>query len=140
LAIKGAIFALGNEIIGIYRPHQIGVKNGNISGFETALGSLMSLVHSGQLELNLLIAKLTSEPAKIIGDRLGKLSSLRVGATADVTIFDPNLEWTVDAKKFISKGKNTPLDGARLKGRVIATIYQGKIVYKNNSVKLGAKA
>jgi dihydroorotase len=111
-----------------------------ISGFETALGSLMSLVHSGQLELNLLIAKLTSEPAKIIGDRLGKLGSLKAGTAADVTIFDPNMEWTVDTKNFVSKGKNTPLNGGRLKGKVIATIYQGKIVYKDDMVKLGVKA
>ncbi len=107
-----------------------------ISGFETALGSLMSLVHSGQLDLNLLIAKLTSEPAKIIGDRLGKLGSLKAGAMADVTIFDPNLEWTVDTKNFVSKGKNTPLNGQSLKGKVIATIYQGEIVYKDDSVTL----
>ncbi len=104
-----------------------------ISGFETALGSLMSLVHNGQLELGLLISKLTSEPARIIGDRFGKLGTLEVGALADVTIFAPNLEWIVDTKYFASKGKNTPLDGERLKGKVMATIYQGKIVYKDNS-------
>ena len=111
-----------------------------ISGFETALGSLMNLVHNGQLELSLLIAKLTSEPAGIIGDRFGKLGTLEVGAPADVTLFAHNLEWIVDAKKFASKGKNTPLDGERLKGKVMATIYQGKIVCKDDTIKLGAKA
>ncbi len=110
-----------------------------ISGFETALGSLMSLVHNEQLDLVMLIAKLTCQPARIIGDRYGKLGTLEVGAPADVTIFDPNKEWVVDTKRFISKGKNTPLDGSRLKGMVMATIYQGKIVYKDNSVKLGVK-
>ena len=110
-----------------------------ISGFETALGSLLSLVHNGQLSLNTLISKLTCEPSKIIGDKYGKLGSLEVGVSADVTIFDPNMEWTVDIKAFASKGKNTPLAGSRLKGKVMATISQGKLVYKDDSVKLKVK-
>ena len=110
-----------------------------ISGFETALGSLLSLVHNGQLSLNTLISKLTCEPSKIIGDKYGKLGSLEVGVSADVTIFDPNMEWTVDTKAFASKGKNTPLAGSRLKGKVMATISQGKLVYKDDSVKLKVK-
>ena len=108
-----------------------------ISGFETALTSLMGLVHNGQIELKMLIAKLTSEPAKIIGDRFGKLGTLEVGSSADVTIFDPDLEWTVDTREFVSKGKNTPLNGKKLKGKVMATIYQGKILYKDDSLPIG---
>lgn len=111
-----------------------------ISGFETALGSLMSLVHNGHIDINLLISKLTSEPAKIIGDRFGKLGTLAVGALADITIFKPDAEWTVDTGKFLSKGKNNPLNGERLKGKVIATIYNGKFTYKDDSVKIGAEA
>jgi len=105
-----------------------------ISGLETALGSLMSLVHSGQLPLVTLISKLTCEPARIIGDRYGKLGSLEVGASADVTILDPDKEWVVDAKAFASKGKNTPLADSTLKGKVMATIYQGKLVYQDDSI------
>jgi dihydroorotase len=107
-----------------------------ISGFETALGSLMSLVHDGQLTLPTLIAKLTGEPAKIIGNKYGKLGTLNIGAPADITIFDPDLEWIVDTKAFASKGKNTPLAGSRLKGKVMVTISQGKPVYKDGSVRL----
>jgi len=110
-----------------------------ISGFETALGSLLSLVHNGQLSLNTLISKLTCEPSKIIGDKYGKLGSLEVGVSADVTILDPNMEWTVDIKAFASKGKNTPLAGSRLKGKVVTTISQGKLVYKDDCVKLKVK-
>ncbi len=110
-----------------------------ISGFETALGSLMSLVHDGQLTLATLIAKLTSEPAEIIGNKYGKLGTLDIGVSADVTIFDPNLEWIVDTKAFVSKGKNTPLAGSRLKGKVIATISQGRLVYKADSVRVEEK-
>ena len=105
-----------------------------ISGFETALGSLMRLVHDGQLALTTLIAKLTGEPARIINyDQLG---TLKIGTPADITIFDPDKEWVVDTKTFASKGKNTPLAGSVLKGKIMATIYQGKLVYKDDSVKI----
>jgi dihydroorotase len=107
-----------------------------ISGLETALGSLMSLVHDGQLDLTTLITKLTSEPARIIGSNLGTLAT---GTPADVTIFAPDMEWIVDARAFASKGKNTPLAGSMLKGKVMATIFGGKLVYKDDSVKLEAK-
>jgi dihydroorotase len=105
-----------------------------ISSFETALGSLMSLVHDGEISLVTLIAKLTHEPARITGNRYGRLGTLAIGASADVTIFDPNLEWVVEPKAFASKGKNTPLAGERLKGKVMATISQGKLVYKDDSI------
>ena len=105
-----------------------------ISVFETALGSLMKLVHGGQLTLPTLIAKLTSEPARIINS--DKLGTLKAGTPADVTIFDPERDWVVDTSKFASKGKNTPLAGSTLKGKVMATIFHGKLVYKDDSVKL----
>jgi len=110
-----------------------------ISGFETALGSLMSLVHDKKLTLATLISRLTCEPARIIGNKYGKLGTLATGAPADVTIFDPAREWVVDSRAFASKGKNTPLEGSVLKGRVMATIFQGKLVYGDGSVKLEAK-
>jgi dihydroorotase len=138
--IKALIQGLKDNTIDIiatdHAPHTEADKLGEfdlapfgISGFETALGSLMSLVHGGELSLITLIAKLT-DAARIIGNKYGKLGTLAIGAPADVTIFDPNLEWVVDIKDFASKGKNTPLAGERLKGKVMATIYQGKLVYK----------
>jgi len=110
-----------------------------ISGFETALGSLMKLVHDGELTLTTLISKLTCEPAKIIGDRYGKLGTLAIGAPADVTLFDPDKDWVVDTSNFASKGKNTPLAGSTLKGKIMATISRGNLVYKDDSVKLEEK-
>ena len=110
-----------------------------ISGFETALGSLMSLVHDGQLPLPTLIAKLTGEPARIIGDKYGKLGTLATGGPADITIFDPNKKWEVNTSDFASKGRNTPLVGSRLKGRVMAAISKGKLVYKDDSMKVEEK-
>ncbi|MFC1991188.1 dihydroorotase [Chloroflexota bacterium] len=110
-----------------------------ISGFETALGSLMSLVHSGQLSLTTLISKLTCEPAGMLGDRYGKLGKLAKGAPADITLFNPDKEWRVDTKEFASKGRNTPLAGSKLKGRVMATIYKGALVYQDKSVRISEK-
>ncbi len=105
-----------------------------ITGLETALGSLMSLVHNGQLTLAIIISKLTCEPARIIGDKYGQLGTLATGAPADVTIFHPDMEWLVDTGALVSKGKNTPLLGSKLKGKVVATIYKGELVYKDNSI------
>ena len=103
-----------------------------ISGLETAFGSLMRLVHDGQLSLTTLIAKLTCEPARIINyDQLG---TLKIGAPADIAIFDPDKDWVVDTKTFASKGKNTPLAGSVLKGKVMATISQGRLAYKDDSI------
>ena len=108
-----------------------------ISGFETALGSLMSLVHSGRLPLTTLIAGLTCNPARIINRP--ELGTLRAGSPADITIFAPDKEWKVDPRTFASKGRNTPLAGSVLKGRVMATIYGGEIVHRESSVRIEMK-
>ena len=96
----------------------------------------MSLVHNGQLTLTALIAKLTCEPAKILGSRHGQLGTMAIGAPADITLFHPDMEWVVDTKALVSKGKNTPLAGSTLKGRVMATISNGKPVYKDDSMTI----
>jgi dihydroorotase len=105
-----------------------------ISILETALGMLLGLVHEGQIELNLLISKLTLEPARIIGAHYGRLGTLEIGQPADIVLFDPEREWVVDPRTFASKGKNTPLAGVTLKGKVIATFFGGNSVYKDNSI------
>ena len=97
-----------------------------ISVLETALGSVMSLVHDGALTLPLAVDRLTAAPARFLGMDLG---TLKPGSPADVTIFDPDAEWLVDPTDFASKGKNTPLAGTTLRGRVITTIAGGEVVY-----------
>ncbi|MFC1957657.1 dihydroorotase [Chloroflexota bacterium] len=121
---------------GVEKRRNFALAPSGISGLETALGSLMSLVHGGQLTLPVLISKLTCEPAGIIGERYGKLGTLASGAPADITIFDPDRKWKVDTKDFASKGKNTPLAGSTLKGKVMATISRGELVYKDSSIKV----
>jgi len=149
--IQALIQGLKDNIINIiatdHAPHaetdkmcEFALAASGLSVLETALGSLMSLVHNGQLTLVTLIAKLTCEPAKIIGDKHGKLGTLAIGTSGDVTIFDPNMEWVVDTKTFLSKGKNTPLAGSTLKGKVIATISQGKLVINEFSKRSGIES
>ncbi len=98
-----------------------------ISALETALGQLMALVHGGKIGMPLLIEKLTYAPARFL--RRPDIGALRRGAPADVAIIDPNAEWLVDPAQFASKGKNTPLEGARLRGRVHTTLVAGEVVY-----------
>ena len=107
---------------------EFGLAANGISGLETALGALMWLVHRGDLDLGTMIRYLTVEPARTFGLPYG---TLRRGAEADVTIFDPDVEWKVDPASFVSKGKNTPLAGVTLRGRVWATVVGGRVVYKS---------
>lgn len=144
--VKALVAALKEGVIDAvatdHAPHTRADKSGDfasaafgISGLETALGSAMALVHRGEIDLPALVARLTSGPAQAV-PRIrelagGEIGTLQVGAPADVTIFDPDAEWVVEPVKFASKGKNTPLAGETLKGKVMATIYGGRIVYKD---------
>ncbi len=110
-----------------------------ISGLETAFGCLMSLVLGGKIDLMMLISLLTCGPAKVIGTRYGELGTLRIGCTADISIFDPDREWKVDTRAFASKGKNTPFEGQPLRGKVLATVSQGKIVYRDDALSIKTK-
>jgi dihydroorotase len=100
-----------------------------ISVLETALGSTLSLVHAGQVGLPLVIDRLTAAPAKLLGR--SDIGTLRPGSEADVTIFDLDAEWIVDMEKFVSKGKNSPLHGATLKGQVEMTLVGGEVAFQN---------
>ena len=102
-----------------------------IANLETAFASVLSLYHSGALELPLLIERMTAAPARFLaGSAPAGLGTLAPGRTADVTVFDPDLEWTVDPDEFASLGKNTPLAGTTLKGRVTLTVYGGAIAHE----------
>ena len=130
VALRGGLF---DAIATDHAPHTIvdkeceyGLAANGISGLETALGTLMWLVHRGDLELASMIKYLTVEPARLLKLPYG---TLQKGAPADMVIFDPDAEWTVDPSKFYSKGKNTPLAGVTLRGKVTATIVEGKLIY-----------
>lgn len=97
-----------------------------ISGLETALAMLMTLVDADEVDLKLVLSKLTAEPAGLLGLATGTLA---VGAPADVVVFAPDEEWVVDTSSFMSKGWNTPLQGLPVKGRVRCTLVEGSLVY-----------
>lgn len=100
-----------------------------ITGLETELSlSLMQLYHSGRMPLVKLLEKFTVQPAKLL--RLDK-GTLDVGADADITIFDPDVEWIYDKESSASKSKNSPFHGWPLKGKAMATVVAGKIVWQH---------
>ena len=100
-----------------------------IIGLETELGLFLDLlVHKHRkIDIVRLIEMYTLEPAKLLGLEAGTLS---VGAPADVTLIDPDLEWTVKIDKFESASRNSPFDGWKLKGRAVRTMVAGKTVWK----------
>ena len=100
-----------------------------IIGLETELGLFLDLlVHKHRkIDIVRLIEMYTLEPAKLLGLEAGTLS---VGAPADVTLIDPDLEWTVKIDKFESASRNSPFDGWKLTGRAVRTMVGGKTVWK----------
>jgi dihydroorotase len=99
-----------------------------IVGLETELGLFIDLlVHKhGKIDLARLIAMYTVEPARLLKIDAGTLS---IGARADVTLIDPDLEWTVNVDRFESASRNSPFDGWKLRGRAVRTIVGGKTVW-----------
>ena len=100
-----------------------------ITGLETALGLALRVLHKGQgMTVSRVTELMSARPAEILS--LEGRGTLKVGSVADVVIFDPAAEWNFEAKKTRSKSKNTPFDGAGMVGKVMATIYEGKVVYR----------
>jgi dihydroorotase len=99
-----------------------------ILGLETALAlTLTKLVEPGVLTLERAIALMTLGPARLLGLPVG---FLREGGPADIAIFDPKAEWTVDPNEFKSLSRNTPFAGRTLHGVVKATLCDGRVVYQ----------
>ena len=100
-----------------------------IIGLETELGLFIDLlVHRHKtIGLPRLIEMLTVNPARLLGLEAGTLS---LGASADITLIDPELEWTVKSEVFQSASRNTPFDGWELRGRAVRTIVGGKTVWQ----------
>jgi dihydroorotase len=102
-----------------------------ITGLETELAlSLMQLVHTKRIPLANLITKFTINPARLLNLAKGTLST---GADADVTIFNPNEEWIFNREDSASKSKNNPFFGWKLKGKAVATIVAGKMVWSEQN-------
>ncbi len=98
-----------------------------IVGLETSLAlGVTHLVKPGHLSLSELVRLMSTEPARVLKLPGGSLS---VGEPADVTVFDPEAVWTVDATNFVSKGHNMPFGGQELTGQPFLTVVGGEVVY-----------
>ena len=133
--IEGLKSGLIDVISTDHAPHHLAVKelpleeaSFGIVGVETMLPLSLSLYHQGHLKLIDLIAKMTCNPAKVINFDGGLIKK---GGRADLTIIDLNCEWQIQVDKFYSKSKNSPFNNFEVKGRAVATIVAGKIVYKD---------
>lgn len=95
-----------------------------ISGLETAISLSLNLVEQGILTTPQLVEKMALNPARIL--RIAK-GTMKPGSDADIVLIDSGKEFTVEADRFISKGKNTPFQGWNLRGKPVLTICRGKI-------------
>jgi dihydroorotase len=132
----GTIDAIGTD----HAPHHVDDKwveydyaqNGIVS-LETAVGLIIDkLVSTNTISWTRMAEAMSLNPAKILGVEGGTLAE---GAVADVTVIDPEHEWSVDPRFFQSKGRNTPFTGWRLVGAACATIVGGKIVMKDRKLQ-----
>lgn len=99
-----------------------------IVGLETALGvNVTWLVERGVLTIAQLVDRMSTRPAKVFHLPGGTLAK---GSLADVTLFDPTRQWTVDPARFKSKGRNTPYGGQTLAGQAVCTIVGGRVVHQ----------
>ena len=130
--IEGAVDSIATD----HAPHAAHEKEqeferapNGITGLETALGLTMAVLHGKhKLPLSRIISLLSTAPALVLN--LKGRGSLAVGSFADVVLFDPKKQWAFQASASKSKSKNTPFDGWTMLGSVIATISEGRIVYR----------
>jgi len=101
-----------------------------IVGLDCALALYAkALIEDGTLDWPQMLAMMTCNPAKLISRQ--DLGQLRVGDKADITIIDPKFLWTIDASSFASTARNCPFDGWDVNSKVLATIYDGKVVFED---------
>jgi dihydroorotase len=97
------------------------------SGIETLLALSLELFHNKSVDLNKLIATMTSNPSKILGIEKGSLTK---GMDADLCVVDINKPWVVSKNKLNSKSKNTPIENRKLQGQVLKTFVKGNLAFK----------
>lgn len=121
-----------------HAPHSAEEKQGSIRkapfgivGLETCVPLTVTELVDKELITPLQMAeKMSYNPAKILGIDKG---TIQEGKKADITIIDPKASYAIDRNTFISKGKNTPFHGRKVKGKVMTTIFEGRIVYQNRN-------
>ncbi|MDO9067753.1 MAG: dihydroorotase [Deltaproteobacteria bacterium] len=125
----GTIDAIATD----HAPHHLDEKDvefneamNGIIGLETSLPLSLKLVEDGVLAINQLVEKMSYNPSEILGLKRG---TIKAGSVADITIVDPAVEWMVEKEKLVSKSKNSPFIGWKVKGAASATILAGVIVH-----------
>jgi len=96
-----------------------------ISGLDTLLGHILQLEKTADMPLSALLAAVTRKPAEIFDLAQGKLEK---GAPADIILFDAQSTYTVDPDLFLSAGRNTPVKGQTLRGKVTNTMIDGRLI------------
>lgn len=138
-ALKAGLADGTMEVISTdHAPHSAEEKQGSIRkapfgivGLETCVPlTVTELVDKGLITPLQMAEKMSYNPAKILGIDKG---TIQEGKKADITIINPKATYTIDKNTFISKGKNTPFHGRKVKGKVMTTIFEGRIVYQNRS-------
>ena len=136
--VEALKLGLKNDIMDViatdHAPHHITEKSLSldeapfgITGLETAVSlTITTLVETGYITPMQMAEKMSYNPAKIIGLDKG---TLLPGKIADITIINPDIEYIIDSSTFVSMGKNTPFNGKLVKGKVMATIVAGEVVY-----------
>jgi dihydroorotase len=126
----GTIDAIATD----HAPHDINSKDTNIenaafgiTGLETLLPISLELYHNKKMSLSDVLGKLTYKPADIINIKAGRIKKEYV---ADLCLLDPDMSWEIDITKSYSKSKNSPFHKRKVKGRVLKTIREGKLVYE----------
>jgi len=130
--VDGTIDAIATD----HAPHSIIEKavefdqaaNG-IIGLETAVSLGLKLVGAGIIDITTLIEKMSKNPARILGLKIG----LEIGKTADITIIDPEISYCIDADRFQSLSRNTPFNGWDVKGKAVLTMVGGKTVFRDEN-------
>jgi dihydroorotase len=107
---------------------EFGEASNGIIGLQTAVPVTLELVHKGIVSLDRWVESLTLAPAKLLKLSLG---TLKVGAAADLTLIDPDLEWSLTAETNLSKSANSPYFGRKLRGKVLLTLVDGVAKYSD---------
>lgn len=105
------------------------IKNApfGIVGLETAFALTVTELLGAYLDMKSLVERMSLTPAKLLKNGRG---TLKEGSVADIVVADINEEYVIDSDKFLSKGKNTPFNGKRVRGKVLYTLCGGKVVFK----------
>jgi dihydroorotase len=136
--VDALIDGTADAVVTDHAPHaevdkalEFGLASNGISGLETALGILLAAVDAGRLPLLLAVGALTVGPMALLGGRSRRaVAGLVEGATADLVVFDRSASWAVSPESLLSRGKNSPLVGSELRGRVLLTVADGRLAYE----------